>query len=134
MLGGDFYERVEASKELEWLGVREDEASRGGEALVRHGSSGRDYALPSETINDHSWDELEAVLSGGRDALIMTHLTRIVGYFSRVENWNRSKLAELRDRHKGDYVPPAVRDARRVLSVQAARRSSREPERELALA
>jgi ribonucleoside-triphosphate reductase (formate) len=30
-------------------------------------------------------------------------ITRIVGYFSRVNNWNRSKLGELVDRHKGNY-------------------------------
>lgn len=30
-------------------------------------------------------------------------LTRVVGYFSRVDNWNKSKKAELRDRQKGNY-------------------------------
>jgi len=30
-------------------------------------------------------------------------LTRIVGYFSRVQNWNKSKLGELKDRQKGQY-------------------------------
>lgn len=30
-------------------------------------------------------------------------ITRIVGYFSRINNWNKSKLGELRDRHKGEY-------------------------------
>ncbi|TET42537.1 MAG: hypothetical protein E3J63_00610, partial [Elusimicrobia bacterium] len=30
-------------------------------------------------------------------------ITRIVGYFSRVSNWNKSKLGELSDRHKGNY-------------------------------
>ena len=30
-------------------------------------------------------------------------MTRIVGYFSRISNWNNSKLAELRDRHRGNY-------------------------------
>ncbi len=30
-------------------------------------------------------------------------VTRIVGFYSRVTNWNRSKIGELRDRHKGDY-------------------------------
>jgi len=30
-------------------------------------------------------------------------LTRIVGYFSRVNNWNKSKLGELRDRQRGTY-------------------------------
>jgi len=32
-------------------------------------------------------------------------ITRIVGYFSRISNWNKSKLGELKDRHRGDYVP-----------------------------
>ncbi|MDD5729434.1 MAG: anaerobic ribonucleoside-triphosphate reductase, partial [Victivallales bacterium] len=34
------------------------------------------------------------------------NITRIVGYFSRVNNWNPSKLEELADRHKGDYKVP----------------------------
>jgi ribonucleoside-triphosphate reductase len=32
-------------------------------------------------------------------------MARVVGYYSRVENWNKSKLGELTDRHKGDYTP-----------------------------
>lgn len=36
-------------------------------------------------------------------------VTRIVGYYSRVTNWNRSKIGELRDRHKGNYgVSPVM--------------------------
>jgi ribonucleoside-triphosphate reductase len=39
-------------------------------------------------------------------------MARIVGYFSRIANWNKSKLGELRDRHRGNYAvtpvcPPA---------------------------
>jgi anaerobic ribonucleoside-triphosphate reductase len=30
-------------------------------------------------------------------------ITRVVGYYSRVDNWNPSKLGELKDRQKGDY-------------------------------
>ena len=30
-------------------------------------------------------------------------MTRVVGYFSRVHNWNSSKIGELKDRHKGNY-------------------------------
>jgi len=30
-------------------------------------------------------------------------ITRIVGYYSRINNWNKSKLGELRDRHRGNY-------------------------------
>lgn len=37
---------------------------------------------------------------------VTTHLhgvTRIVGYYSRVSNWNKSKIGELNDRHMGRY-------------------------------
>ncbi len=30
-------------------------------------------------------------------------VTRIVGYFSRISNWNKSKIGELKDRKKGNY-------------------------------
>ena len=30
-------------------------------------------------------------------------VTRVVGYFSRIDNWNPGKVAELRDRQKGNY-------------------------------
>jgi ribonucleoside-triphosphate reductase len=30
-------------------------------------------------------------------------ITRIVGYYSRINNWNRSKIGELRERHRGNY-------------------------------
>jgi len=43
-------------------------------------------------------------------------VTRIVGYFSRINNWNKSKLSELRDRHRGNY---SLGDARSVPSEQA---------------
>lgn len=37
--------------------------------------------------------------------LIRLHgVTRIVGYYSRVQNWNKSKIGELQDRHKGKYA------------------------------
>ena len=30
-------------------------------------------------------------------------MSRVVGYFSVIENWNASKRAELKRRHKGNY-------------------------------
>ena len=30
-------------------------------------------------------------------------MTRIVGYYSRISNWNKSKIGELKDRHRGNY-------------------------------
>lgn len=121
MQGRDFYDRVEEHAELEWLGARETAArgaswapesdSGGGEVLVRHVKTDLKYALSLGAIGEHPWEELEAVLTGSRTARIMTHLTRIVGYYSRVKNWNRSKLAELRDRHLGAYSLPETGEA-----------------------
>jgi len=31
-------------------------------------------------------------------------MTRVVGYFSRIDNWNKSKIGELKDRHRGSYT------------------------------
>lgn len=30
-------------------------------------------------------------------------ISRVVGYFSKIDNWNGGKVAELRDRQKGNY-------------------------------
>ncbi len=30
-------------------------------------------------------------------------ISRVVGYYSRINNWNKSKQAEFRDRQKGEY-------------------------------
>ncbi|MFH1857068.1 MAG: anaerobic ribonucleoside-triphosphate reductase [Candidatus Omnitrophota bacterium] len=31
-------------------------------------------------------------------------ITRIVGYYSRINNWNKSKIGELKDRQRGEYA------------------------------
>jgi ribonucleoside-triphosphate reductase len=43
------------------------------------------------------------VINGDRNAIVCEGVTRIVGYYSRVNNWNKSKIGELRDRQKGQY-------------------------------
>ncbi len=121
MQGRDFFDRVAEHAELEWLGVHERPVLGPGrqtppaEVLVLHVSRDVKYALSPHAVLEHSWDELESVLTGKRWPNIMTHLTRIVGYFSRVQNWNRSKLAELRDRHAGDYALPE-KDGKRAVA------------------
>jgi ribonucleoside-triphosphate reductase len=46
-------------------------------------------------------------------------LTRIVGYFSRIKNWNKSKLGELHDRQKGNYhvLGTAVRAEEQIVQM-----------------
>ncbi len=53
-----------------------------------------------EAIDDNEWPVLRKQVVQGKN---VHHITRIVGYFSRVENWNKSKLGELKDRKKGNY-------------------------------
>lgn len=44
----------------------------------------------------------DACLKCGSERVV--HETRVVGYFSKIENWNKSKrFGELVDRHRGDY-------------------------------
>lgn len=49
-------------------------------------------------IGKQDWDTIK---KGVPD---LVHMTRIVGYYSKIHNWNRSKLGELSDRHAGEYI------------------------------
>ena len=53
-----------------------------------------------EAIEDNPWGKLQGQITQGKDVY---QITRIVGYFSRISNWNKSKLGELKDRQKGRY-------------------------------
>jgi len=54
-----------------------------------------------DVIEENDWETLKIRIYQGKD---IYHVTRIVGYFSRIENWNKSKLGELKDRQKGSYI------------------------------
>ena len=47
--------------------------------------------------------EFVKVIQNDRASIVLNGVTRIVGYYSRVNNWNKSKVGELRDRAKGSY-------------------------------
>ena len=54
--------------------------------------------ISDDGIETQEWDKIKKGIPN------LTHMSRIVGYYSRINNWNKSKLGELRDRHAGDYV------------------------------
>jgi len=56
--------------------------------------------LTEDAIKDNSWGVLNGQITQGKN---ISHITRIVGYYSRIENWNKSKIGELKDRQKGKY-------------------------------
>ena len=98
MDGIEFFNRVQAHADLEWLGCMPE----ANEVYVAH--SGAVFAVPLAEILADDWDTLEAVLLDTRPARALTYLARIVGYFSSVRNWNKSKLSELVDRGRGTYA------------------------------
>lgn len=99
----DFFNAVEAHKELQGLAISENQTD--GECLlaVEHLPSRLVTQLPAGAVEGCEWSVLEDVLVGKREPKILYHMTRVVGYYSRVENWNQSKLGELNDRHAGNY-------------------------------
>ena len=97
MDGCGFYDSVVAHPDLEMDGVVE------GMILVEHGPTKALYALAPESVAAEEWETLEAILCGKRKPTILSHMSRVVGYYSQVENWNKSKLGELAARRRGDY-------------------------------
>lgn len=37
----------------------------------------------------------------------LVYMSRVCGYYSRIGEWNKSKLGELKDRQKGNYGLPS---------------------------
>ena len=50
-----------------------------------------------EGIEKHDWQVIKAQTVCGRD---IQHITRVTGYFTIVEGWNKGKMGELADRHR----------------------------------
>lgn len=123
MSGRDFWTKIQEHDNLNWLGCREGENPEDDVVLVTNSLSGARFAVSVSAILEREWVELEGVFLGTRQPRILTHVTRIVGYFSQLQNWNRSKIAELRDRQKGNYSlePSPSKIAPAVQSIPRAR-------------
>lgn len=55
--------------------------------------------IGKDRMKDLSVTELEAELTRG---LKVEHITRVTGYFAKVNSWNPGKKGELHDRHKAE--------------------------------
>lgn len=109
MDGREFWQLVDADPQLENAGIIEGETPAGDAIdIVYIPPDGRRYQLrwriAISSIVHAQWNILREVFAGLRDPNILKRISRIVGYFAHLHNWNRSKLAELRDRHKGSYA------------------------------
>ncbi|MHC4915474.1 MAG: hypothetical protein ACYTGB_08275 [Planctomycetota bacterium] len=103
MDASEFFDRVEAHPELEGAGIEEGESGDGDAIYVTHVPSGEKFRVLLSAVLEQPWEAIESILTGKREPKVLSHMTRVVGYFSRIENWNRSKVGELRERHQGDY-------------------------------
>ena len=99
----DFFDQLEAHPDLEGVGIEEAGNGEPVAVVVRHRPSDSKFRVLISSVMEHPWETLESIFDGRREPQVLSHMTRVVGYFSRVENWNRSKVGELAGRHRGDY-------------------------------
>lgn len=77
----------------------------------------RDHKHPEDSDSSHVYvpvsevcekpiDQIMKCLKNDRKSVVCEGVTRIVGYYSRTGNWNKSKIGELRDRQNGNYGTP----------------------------
>lgn len=108
MTGRDFFFGVKKQETLELLDSKQGEKPADDRVYVQDKKRGTITEVLVSAILQHDWKDLLAVMLGFREAKIMRHVTRIVGYYSELRNWNPSKIAELADRHRGSYIIPEV--------------------------
>jgi anaerobic ribonucleoside-triphosphate reductase len=102
----EFFKAVDDSPELQGVTVSDPTDSKEDPVfVVLHKPTGYFTRLYFNTVLAHDWEALNGIMTNRREPNPIIHMARVVGYYSRVENWNKSKLGELTDRHKGDYTP-----------------------------
>lgn len=95
MTGLDFYDKVEQSDRLELQYIKD------GCIMVYNTVLKTLFSVEVETILNNTWDVLFDIFTGKREPDILRHMSRVVGYYSQTENWNKSKLGELEARRNG---------------------------------
>jgi hypothetical protein len=92
----EFLVKVNETEGIEGLGVTED-------AFIIKNINEVKFSIPVNTVKESSWNDLIDVIQERRDPSVLRHVSRVVGYFSSLNNWNKSKLAENQSRHRGSY-------------------------------
>lgn len=101
----EFDERIAAHPDLEIDG------EENGEIKVLNHDSKSAFNVPLKTIMQTPTRDLVKALDEGVFERRVYGVTRIVGYYSRINNWNKSKVSELEARSKGNYWEGNRRDA-----------------------
>ncbi len=89
---------------VDWAAATHEETGEPGWLLHwtnPNGPDGEDVRhVTAKALPDLEWPAILQAVIDGQD---VTHVTRIVGYYSATKNWNKSKIGELKDRRRGNY-------------------------------
>ena len=101
---GDFVEKVEDSERFEIAGLdrvgEKDEVFVLSDTTKKDGIYGKYIEVGVEEILTAPLKDIWDVIANNRKKIVLEGITRIVGYYSRTHNWNKSKVGELHDRIK----------------------------------
>jgi len=103
----DFFWHVENDTGLRGVDLQTGDNPEDDIVVIEDLKSGYKTRFLISTILENDWHTLRGLATGEINIAPLYHVTRIVGYYSRIENWNKSKLGELSDRRKGDYAVAA---------------------------
>lgn len=94
----EFVSRVEAEPDLIPIEMNVDK-----QLFIIGNSRGDTFAVGVDTVESKEVQDLIDILLGKREPAVLYHISRVCGYYSRVQNWNPSKVGELKDRQAGNY-------------------------------
>ena len=108
MQSGEFFWQVESDDRLRGVDLKVGETPDEDAMVVEDLKTGYKTTFKVPVILEHAWEYLRKIATGEKDISPLYHVSRVVGYYSRIENWNKSKIAELADRRRGDYAIPGA--------------------------
>ncbi len=101
---------VNAVDRTENLEIHDSELTDDGDAIIirntaiDEGISGAYVRVSVEEVDRVPAHQVIGCIQNERKPIMCHGITRIVGYYSRTNNWNKSKLGELRDRDQANYT------------------------------
>ena len=101
----DFFFSVEDDPQLRGLDMVIGDSPEDDTVVVEELVTGQKWTtqIHVKAILTDNWNRLRSLMVGTYPPNPLVFVTRIVGYFSEVSNWNKSKLGELKDRRRGNY-------------------------------
>lgn len=104
----EFFHTVEQDPDMRGVEIITGDTPEADALVIEHIPSGYKLRIVTQAILMLDYDTIKSMAAGKQKISPLYHVSRIVGYYSRIENWNQSKIGELADRRKGNYTLEAV--------------------------